>query len=257
MRYLFIEYRRAFFSYKFIIGVIGVTITHFLSIFKIAGINSSVYNTYITARYFIPFIVSMTFCTMCYAQSLCEDQEHFFLRQLNMRKSLRIYTISKIIVISMTAILAMVLGTMIFVLIVHVKVPWVLQGEILNTDILANFFQRTQFFPLYFVTDSLYTGMLAAMISVLAAYISLFWKNKLFVLSIPFMSFFLWNYFIKNLWNEISFLDFGLIFNPSLNLNNNEGVDLVKPIVIYFVVMGVLGLCVYRKLRRSKKDGEI
>ena len=80
-----VEYRRTFLSHNFYVGILGVAFSYFYSIYKVSGISNSIYNTYTVAVYFIPFVLSLTFCALPYAQSLCEDMENKYIQQIMLR----------------------------------------------------------------------------------------------------------------------------------------------------------------------------
>ncbi len=249
MKYLLVEFRRTFFSYKFLIGITGVAFSHFFSIYKIVGIDTSVYATYVRAVYFIPFTICLIFCAVPHAQSFCEDIEYGYIRQIALRTSLKYYTASRVALIYLSSIITMILGTLVFVVIVHMKVPWLSKDDYINHDILAEFFLNTNHYILYF--KSFFWGLLSALLSILAAYVSLFWINRLLVLSLPFIIYCALIYYMRTLFKNIPQMDIALIFNPSYNVWNNKIISLIWPIWLTATVMIILIICMYQKLRRG------
>lgn len=248
MGYLTCEFRRAFLSYKFLIGIIGVAFAQILSIYKIAGINTSVYATYVSAVYFIPYSLSFIFCTVPYAQSFCEDIEHGYIRQIALRKDLKFYIKTRVVFICLSSIVTMILGTLIFISIVHMKVPWLSKDDHLNQDFLAVICLKTDHYILYFILRAFFWGLLAGILAVLSAYLSLFWLNKLFVISIPFFVLYALIYFMRTLFKNIPQMDVALIFNPSYNAWGNKIISFIWPIGLTVLVMFTIKVCIYRKL---------
>lgn len=146
MRCLLIEFRRAFFSPRFLSGIIGVAFSQFMSIYKVADKQESVYMTFMCALYFIPYIMSMMFCALPYAQSFCEDMDYNYLQQILLRKNLKIYVILRITMIYLSAIMTMVAGTLIFIMLIHIKLPWASVTDHFSNDILAEiFFEKNNY----------------------------------------------------------------------------------------------------------------
>lgn len=250
MRYLSIEFRRVFLSFRFLLGIIGVAFSQFMSIYKVADMQTSVYTTFMCAIYFIPYIMSLLFCAMPSAQSFCEDLDHNYLHQILLRKSLKTYVVLRITMIYLSAIITMVAGTFIFIMIVHIKLPWVDVADHFSNDILAGIFFKKNSYVFYFIVHSFFSGILAAFLALLAAYASLFWPNKLFVLSMPVISYCFLIYYLRNIFKNIPQLDIGVMFNPAYNVWNKEVLSIMWPIEIGAALFIILGICIYKKLGR-------
>ena len=140
MKYISMEFRRSLFSLNFWVGILGVSLAHFISIHKVVENVISVYNTYQCAVYFTPYIISLIFCVLPFGLSFCEDMENNFIQQIVLRKNLKMYVFSKVIIIYITSCLAMVLGTILFVFIINIKAPWICEIDKLDNDLLAKMF---------------------------------------------------------------------------------------------------------------------
>ena len=251
MRYLTSEFRRSFLSYKFLIGITGVAFAQVLSIYKIAGINTSVYATYERAVYFIPYSLSFIFCTVPYAQSFCEDIEHGYIRQITLRKDLKFYVKARIGFICLSSIITMIFGTLLFISIAHIKVPWLSEVDHLDQDILAVICLKTGHYILYFMLRAFFWGLLAGLLAVLSAYFSLFWLNKLFVISIPFIMLYALIYFMRTIFKNIPQMDIALIFNPSYNAWGNKTISFIWPIGLTVLMMSIIEISTCHKLRQE------
>lgn len=250
MRYLLTELRRTFCSFRFLVGVMGVVFSQFFSIYKVSGMQTSVYMTFICALYFIPYIMSLIFCAMPYAQSLCEDMEYGYLQQILLRKDLKAYTALRIVTIYLSAAAAMAAGTFIFVMLVHIRLPWVSVTDHFGNDLLAEIFFKRNLYIVYFIVHAFFSGILAGFLALLAAYASLFWRSKLFVLSMPFMTYCFLIYYLRHIFKNIPQLDIGVMFNPAYNVWNNKTLSIIWPVVMGAALLVILGVCTYKRLRR-------
>lgn len=190
INYLRNDLKRAILSWNFLISCVGVAGTMFFSIYHMTTVTS-VYRAYADASYFIPYIIAMTFCALVYAGSFVEDYENRYIYLLILRGNIKRYVISKICSICLVAVLTMVIGTLCFALVIHIKVPWTIDVDLVYDDALLVTLGKYKDSVLYFIIHSVYMGNLAAILSVVAAYISLFWKNKIVVLSLPFIIYYL------------------------------------------------------------------
>lgn len=216
MKYISMEFRRSLFSLNFWVGILGVSLAHFISIHKVVENVISVYNTYQCAVYFTPYIISLIFCVLPFGLSFCEDMENNFIQQIVLRKNLKMYVFSKVIIIYITSCLAMVLGTILFVFIINIKAPWICEIDKLDNDLLAKMFILKGYPMIYFVIKAFYSGIISSVISLVAAVLSLFWQNRMFVLSIPFIVYCILLYYVKDVFK----LDIRELFNPVYGKNN-------------------------------------
>lgn len=112
MIYIKSDLKRAFQIKRVCAGGLGVTFAMFFSIYRMTDVTS-VYRAYVDAIYFIPFMLSMTFCAIPFGGSVNEDLEHKFLNMLLLRESTIKYVVSKVIVMYISAIVTMMVGVLI------------------------------------------------------------------------------------------------------------------------------------------------
>ena len=245
MKYISMEFRRSLFSLNFWVGILGVSLAHFISIHKVVENVISVYNTYQCAVYFTPYIISLIFCVLPFGLSFCEDMENNFIQQIVLGKNLKMYVFSKVIIIYITSCLAMVLGTILFVFIINIKAPWICEIDKLDNDLLAKMFILKGYPMIYFVIKAFYSGIISSVISLVAAVLSLFWQTRMFVLSIPFIVYCILLYYVKDVFK----LDIRELFNPVYGKNNM--------IISFLLSIGItilLGGYVYLKLWRQYNE---
>lgn len=250
INYLRNDLKRAIMSRNFGLSCIGVTGTMFFSIYRMTTVTS-VYRAYSDASYFIPYIIVMTFCALVYAGSFVEDYENRYIYLLILRGNIKRYVISKICSICFAAVLALVIGTLCFVLIIHIKVPWMIEADLVYDDALLVVLGKYKNSVLYFVIHSVYMGNLAVILSLVAAYISLFWKNKILVLSIPFIIYYLSVYSTARIFPEMPQFNTSFTFNPIYNVWGNYTLSLVLPFIFSAIIVFVIGVSMYKKIRRE------
>lgn len=168
-------------------AIAGVTFSLFYALEE-RGLRQSVLNTYFMAVTLSGLMLAYLFCILPYAFVFCEDLEHNYTRYQIIRGNLRKYVCSKVAVIYLSSVAAMVLGTVLFVLMCSLKIPWATE-DLFGLDIMilgayGDLIRKGHFFT-YCVCYALQLGLLAGMLSVLAAFISLFISNKVMVAAIP------------------------------------------------------------------------
>lgn len=247
--YLESDMKRAFLSVRFPGSVACVTATLFFSLYRMADIVS-VYRAYMDAVYFIPFVLTLTFCTIPYAESFSEDVRHKYIQPMLLRGGIKKYVISKILTVYISSVLTMILGVAVFILLVKTRVPWSLAEDYLYPDILTETLFKQGYHVLFFLIHSFFLGLLAGNLSVLAAYLALYWNEKLFVMSVPFLVYYILVYYAGQVVGNNPWLDIRQIFNVSYNINGSSAYSLLWALGISLVFLIVMGICSYRKLRR-------
>lgn len=186
--YFLTDLRRLFKGYEIYISVIGVTVALFFSLEKIGLMNNSVMATYVMATEMSGMMIAYVFCAFPYATSLCDDMEYRYIRYQTIRGSLKRYVLSKVGAIYITSIITMILGSVIFILLYRTQGPW-MDLEIENieqyTAGVYSGFVRDGHYVLYCIFFALQLGLLAGVLSVFAAFLSLYITNKVTVLVLP------------------------------------------------------------------------
>lgn len=248
MNYLQIESRRAFINIKFLMGIMGVIAVHFFSIYKTVGIKNSVYSTYEAATYFMPYILSLSFCLIPYVQSLTEDIEHRYIYQIGLRMSLKSYVFIKCIVIYVSATMTMLSGTLLFIFLIRIRVPWIHENDILVDNPLIQILNHN--YIIYFIIRAFFMGLLAACIAIIAMYISLYWNSYFFVLSLPLLIFCFSVYFANYIFENIPQIDVSQCFNPALNIWGDITISCIYPVILSCFVFALLRMLILKRVRR-------
>ncbi|MCI7813165.1 MAG: hypothetical protein MR543_05725 [Robinsoniella sp.] len=164
-------------------AVAGVICALFYSLEE-RGLRESVMNTYFMAVTLSGLMLAYLFCIVPYAFVFCEDLEHQYTRYQIIRGNLKKYVFSKVAVIYLSSVATMVLGTVVFVCVCSLKIPWIPEDiESLNIMIQGAYGGLIEqgHCLIYCLFYALQLGFLAGMISVFCAFISLFLSNKVMV----------------------------------------------------------------------------
>lgn len=81
-------------------------------------------DTYIYAVEMSGKMIAYAFCASAFAAVFCEDLENKYLRYSIGRGNLKKYVLSKVIVIHVSSIITMILGTLLFVMYLRLQLPW-------------------------------------------------------------------------------------------------------------------------------------
>ncbi len=128
--YFLADLRRLWKGYEVYAAILGVAATLFFSMESRELKNGNVMFSYFYATEMSGFMIAYVFCAFPYAASLCEDLEHKYVRYQTVRGSLKRYVASKVGVVYLSSVLAMVLGSMLFVAYCRTQGPWVNEEDI-------------------------------------------------------------------------------------------------------------------------------
>ncbi|WP_075721905.1 hypothetical protein [Roseburia sp. 499] len=244
-------------SGKMLVGALGVWFSLLLASGNQVGRN--VFDLYTGALYGVPFLLTMSFCAFSYADCFCDDFETKYIRTELIRGNLKRYTLSKIIVTFIASVITMILGTCIYVFILHMWMPFGsgdretgVYGQLLETGGFR-YFLGNENYIIYFILVALQLGLLAGILSIFASYISLYISNKLFVLSVPMIGYYLLYYYISALVGDTKFFKVKVVFDATYGLKVCEN-DLFAFLYALFaavIIGGILTLGIYCKIRRK------
>lgn len=188
MGYLKSDIQRLYKSRAWYIGMLGVTCALFFSLEGRGFENDCVVFTYVFAMDLSGALITYVFCAVPFATVFSEDLEHKYMRYEAIRGNFKSYVISKCVVIYVSAVLTMLCGSLIFLLFCRAQIPWV-NWE--STDLLpervgcyGSFIENGHYF-IYCMLYALHLGMLAGVLSLMAAFGSMFIANRMLVLVLP------------------------------------------------------------------------
>ena len=129
VHYLRTDIRRLIKNYPIYLAILGVTVSIWFSLendaFTEEMINGNVLDTYIVAVTMSGIMISYAFCAFSYATVFCEDLEKKYARYSINRGNVWKYVVSKSIVVYGASVVTMILGSLLFVVTIRLKIPWV------------------------------------------------------------------------------------------------------------------------------------
>lgn len=242
-------------SVKMIVGIVGVVFSLLLASGNFVAIT--VLDYYSTALYGVPFLLTMPFCAFSYADCFCDDLETKYINASLIRGGLKRYAFSKVIVTFISSVVTMIMGNCIYVLILHIRYPWYVGEESTYTTLINSggfrYFLNNGQWMLYFSLVALQLGLLAGILSVFASYISLYISNKLLVISVPLIGYYLLYYYVSALAGDVVWFDLKCIFDATYGMKvcDNDLLAFLYAVFVAVVVVGGLYVAIYRKIRRK------
>lgn len=240
---------RALCSPKFFIGFLGLCLSLFLGFIDLNGGHDVLYIFY-SLIHSITSIVLFIFCAFTYADSFCDDFENKHFMYSVARGNTNKYILSKVLVITLTSVLTMVLGVLLLVIILRCFYPWYESTySVYETLVRAGKYPTllaNKKFILYYLVLAIQMGMYAAILSLIATYFSLFVSNKLLILTIPSVAFYFLSYIFpkenRTLLNDI-------FMSPILHLKSTK-INLLVILCITIFSIAVLYIAIARKVNR-------
>lgn len=243
---------RLFTTKRIFVAIIGIVFCFYFSVFKLIGVNISVIYVFTQSTLYIPFVLTYSLCSFVYAGVFCEDLENDFIKLCLLRENFNNYILSKTIIVYLSSILIMNLGSFLFVLSLRFQLPWIANQdpvfELIQQSGLRTILQSNDYL-IYIVIFSSKLGLLGGNLSLISSYVSLDWNNKLFTYSIPFMIYCFIIYFCRDFFSRFSMFSIIKIFNSSYNLFNNNLLSFFWAILVSFFIAFTLQIAIKIRLR--------
>lgn len=194
--YFFTDIRRLLKSYRWLAGSIGVAMALFWSLedqlFQKGFINGNVLSTYVSSTLMTGSLIAYAFCAFPFAGIYPEDWEHKYIRYGVIRGNLKAYVAAKTIVIYISSLGVMLFGTLLFLSLCRTQIPWtdwnLDQYGIELSGCYGNILQQG-YAILYCGLYSLNMGLVAGVLSNMAALCSVFISNTVLVYIFPVLAF--------------------------------------------------------------------
>lgn len=189
--YLRTDLHRLLKNYPIYLAIVGVAASIWFSLenhaFETGMINGNVLDTYSMAIDMSGIMIAYAFCAFSYATVFCEDLEHKYARYSIHRGTLWKYVVSKSVVIYGSSVITMIMGSLLFVAVIRLFIPWT--SEFGNLEIyLAGMYSSLiieKHYWTYIFMNALQMGMLAGVLSLAASFLSMFVSNKMLTLITP------------------------------------------------------------------------
>lgn len=197
-KYVRMDIYRAFFSWRVLIATVLIALALWFGFIDVF-INDNVLTTFGNIAKNISFLLVFIFCAYAYSSCFSEDFENSSYRYSIIRGNTRKYVLSKIITICLITTVTMILGVLIFVVSLKFFVPWIPKLQSKNYSQYSFLISYGKFswllannhFILYYTCLALCMGLYASMLSLISAWVSLYISNKMLVLTIPVIVFYI------------------------------------------------------------------
>lgn len=189
IRYFQTDIRRALKNWHLYGAIVGIVLVFFYSLEK-KGLRNSVLESYIASVAGSGIHIAAVFCAGAFATSICEDLEHRYVYYEVIRGDCKKYLISRVIVVYLSAVLVMIVGTMIFCCVSSLRVPWVRVSDSVYNLALNGSYKScilSEHYLVYCLLFSLQLGMYMGILAVAASFLSLFTTNMGLILSFPIL----------------------------------------------------------------------
>ena len=219
------EISRLFHNKGFYFSVMGIVMILFLSANDGMGnMGGSVLSSVLLSSYDAGFLAAFSLAAMPYAASFTDDLEYNYAKYLVIRGSYGKYVFSKMLVIFLSSMLAMGIGITCFSMLCSLGLPWADEGMmeyILMYGGYRSFLGQGQYL-LWFLLYGMQWGIFAGILSMAAAFLSLFWPNKLLVFSAPVLLYQILIEFGADSFRKISAFDPRVVFDARHNIWDSD-----------------------------------
>lgn len=252
-RYLKTDVYRLISSKQFYIGIIGMAVLYYASGFQFGF--QEICASYICTKMTSVAILSYAFCAIPFSGCYVEDEENLFWYLTVQRGSIKKYAWSKVLVCFVGAVLAMVIGTAIFVLVLHIQYPMVMEDgavgvQLREVDAFGFLLHGNTAFW-YFICSAGMNGLLGGIFALLSAYLSLYEKNRLFTICTPVIGYYFLENFLTDVLHMSNAVNLEVIFSSDLSLFNNTVWDVFYALIVALIVLIGIGTLTVRKIERE------
>ena len=191
--YLRSDIRRCINGKEFWIGNLCCFLVLYFSGYDYVKYAGSVRTTLLAIVGTMPFLLLFSFASMAYSDCFCADRENKYIQQMLIRGDLWPYVVAKTIVIQISTMLTILLSAALYIL--YVRIQWPLFSETEKEELDLYMYTSMADMPyLYIMAEFFKYAILAGVLGILAAYISLYIQNRLLLLTVPLMVY----YYVMN-----------------------------------------------------------
>lgn len=250
--YLGADLKRMLYSEKIIISAALTVAVLLLAALEGIDLHAGVLYAFSLVMYGMPAMMVLICGALTFADSLCEDAEHKYMRQQIIRGDVRMYVLARICSIFLSAFVTTALGIFLFANILHFRFEWVettgLQhyDSLLLSGGLRNFLKSREF-EWYFLCYGLQYGLLSGILSLWASYLSLYISNRMLVLAAPAILYYFADYVLEGIFPGM--VNLGLIFSASYNLFSDDFLSVLLAVIITIVNFVLLWMLMLWKIR--------
>lgn len=251
--YVKADFYRVITSRSFLGAVAGVFAMNMLGCMQCSFTVDVISIQYFSNMYSL-FILVFAFGSMAYANSMVEDSEHKFWYLAIQKGNIQGYAKSKILTAFFSAIVATVLGTMLFVFVERVRMPFFDSGNIVIEEIAAHSVWgdliRKGWGIAYFLGVSFLQGILAGILALVSMLLSLCVKSRMFTICIPVIGFY---FFTNYLGNMTGYLNLSSLYIAGMPVFENNLLSICYDLLLASVIYWGMEAAIIMKLEKEIK----
>lgn len=182
------DLKRMLTGYRVYLAICGVVLAYIFSRENTGIENNSVLLTFVSSTMLSGSLITYIFCAFPFAQVFCEDIENKYLHYELIRGGLKRYVFVKTIIIFFSSIAVMVIGSLLFILLLRTQGPMVDEKMGVDSFLLGGAYSdllEREHYIWYCIIYAFQLGMLAGVLSVMSAFLSLYISNRVMVLVLP------------------------------------------------------------------------
>lgn len=252
-KYITSDLYRLWVSKKWITGILITYVALMLNSF-LWGKSLDVLLIFWGIRTFSTIVLSYIGPAYCFSISLAEDFEHRFHYAMIGRGDVYSYSLSKVIVCFLSAVLSCSLGYLLFVFTYSFRYPLCdmsspVTENYVMTDLFGVCIEKGHVVLFFFLSATL-TGMLAGILSVMAMFFSLYVKSKIMVLCMPMMLHYFVQNYLGNWLNLPGFLCPVTIYASEVGAFDSNLLSLLYAIGIALLSIGAFSILIMKSVVR-------
>lgn len=253
-KYLKTDFYRLLHSSTFYIATVSVLAVYLISTLQCMEITSVVEMLWYIKFY--SFIICLfAASSFAFSNSLLEDVEHKFCNVSVLRGNCKSYICSKVICCFGASMLAILLGTLFYSCLLHLRLPFYDLNNMTMTkiirehDIFGSLISEGGFF-LYFLCSGVMMGLLGGMLALVSMWLSLIAKNRMFAVCFPVIAYyFSVNYLTSLFGSDFVFVNINGIYLYSCYIFEDAPVlSFVYALIFAFAVSMVLEKLICRQV---------
>ncbi len=251
--YLKMDFYRMLTSKYFGIGILGVVGVYGLSLMQLKSQDVYLLNYYI--KFYSTYMLLLIFGAVAYSNAMMEDLEYKNYYLQIQKGSFRKYIWSKVITAFISAVIVMVLGTSIFCLMAHFKMPLLCPGNdmleyLAEGDYLSQLITPETIFW-YLIADAAMTGLMAGIFSVFAMWLSLFVKNQMFTVMVPIVGFYFFVNYFTRIFGENDYFKLNVIYISNGKIFEKSFSCFCYALFVAVAIAAITGKLIYSKMQND------
>ncbi|MDE7322426.1 MAG: hypothetical protein K2N73_06775 [Lachnospiraceae bacterium] len=238
---------------KFIISVVLAIGVLLFSTQEGIALDTDVLYVFSIVMYGMPAMMVLVCGAIAFADSFCEDIEHKYIMQQVIRGDIERYVSARILSIFFVTMYSVTLAIFLFVCILHFKLAWVDVSGLQYNHIIHSgrlrFFLIHKWYSMYYFLYGIQYSVLAGILSLWAAYCSMYISNRMLVLSAPMIIYYFMDYILSGI--SSGMLNLSMIFSPSNNIFLNDFLSVLLVIIIAAINLFLIRKLLIKILRRK------